>query len=242
MVMSGDPPELKWAASAVEPSCMAKQSRNLTRDELSGAIYLDIVRDHVGEPVLVGALSVARDGSSTLRRYVVHPSFASAGTASGLPVEEISRVLARTLDRAASQRRSVIVWGPDRDDGMVGRLRYARPSAKRWRAARHPDVAFERDGNGKRNRLDRYLPLVGYEIPARFAAAKVGDHLRVLRTQLERGVAFDDLRPTTKRRWEDVLGHDEHDCRGMRALCEVVAAELGEPSSKKRRKGKRKVA
>jgi hypothetical protein len=108
--------------------------------------------------------------------------------------------------------------------------------------ARHEDVAFARDGNGKRNRLDRYLPLVGYNVPARFAASKVGDHLRILRTQLERGVAYDDLRPTTKRRWEDVLGHNEHDCRGMRALCEIVAEELVVPTGKERRKGKRKVA
>jgi len=227
---------------AVEPFSMAKRSKVLSPAEVASAIYLDVVRDDLGGPVLVGVLSASRNGSSTLRRYVVDPTFASAGLASGLPVDELARVLTRTVDRADAQGRSVIVWGPDRDDGLVGRLRYARPAAKRWRMARHEDVAFARDGNGKRNRLDRYLPLAGYDVPARFAASKVGDHLRILRTQLERGVAFDDLRPTTKRRWEDVLGHNEHDCRGLRALCEAVAQELAEPTARKRRKGKRKIA
>ena len=221
---------------------MSKRPKDLTPDELANAIYLDVVRDERGEPVLVGLLSVSRNGSSTLRRYVVDPAFASAAKASGIAAGDLRSVLARAVDRAGSQQRSVVVWGPDKDDGLVGRLRYARPSAKRWRSSQHPDLRFEPDGNGKRNRLDRYLPLVGYEVPARFAASKVGDHLRVLRVQFERGVAFEDLRPTTKRRWEDVLGHNEHDCRGMRALCETVAAELDVPSGKKRRKGKRKVA
>ena len=221
---------------------MAKRSLNLTPGVVASAVYIDVVRDHQGEPVLVGVLSVARNGSSTLRRTVVDPAFASAARASELPVGELAPVLRRAVDRAAAQGRTAIVWGPDKDDGLVGRLRYARPSAKRWRAGSHPDVTFDHDGNGKRNRLDRYLPLIGYEMPARVAAAKVGEHLRVLRTQLERGVAFEDLRPTTKRRWEDVLGHNEHDCRGMRALCATVAAEPGVPSGKERRKRKRKVA
>ena len=221
---------------------MSKRGKDLTPDDVARAVFVDVVRDHEGALVLVGALSVAKDGSSTLRRTVVDPAFTSAARASKLPVGEPATVLNRIVDRAAAQGRAVIVWGPDKDDGLVGRLRYARPSAKRWRARAHPEVAFDPDGNGKRNRLDRYLPLVGYDVPARFAASKVGDHLRVLRTQLERGVAFDDLRPTTKRRWEDVLGHNEHDCRGLRTLCETVAAELTVASGKKRRKGKRKVA
>jgi hypothetical protein len=224
---------------------MAKRTKVLTPEEAARAIYVSLEGAQTGAPVLLGALWASRpDRAPLFRQFVVDPTFASAGT----PVEDPPRALSRLFDRATQQDRMVVVWSSDAAGAFAGRLRFGATTAKRWREICRPEVAFERDGNGKRNRLDRYLGLVADPVPARFAPSKVDENLGVLRRQLEKGIAFDDLRPTTKRRWEDVLGANERECRGMHEVCVVAAEEYAAataPSAhvdKKRRRGKGKKA
>lgn len=161
-----------------------------------------------------------------------------------LRTERLEKCIVSLLATARAERRLVAAWSthelnvihrwgalqPNDEEFLSAAYRNCIPVAKSWKARCHPDLVFDRDVRGERNRLYRYLDLVGYEIPKNLGREQTGHRLSDVISQLERkGLRFDDLTPVAKGKWRNLLNHNRHDCQGLKALMERVAEGCDRP-------------
>lgn len=208
--------------------------------ELSRAFYVDFEGPQDGPAVLVGILKVAA-GEESFRQEVLDEDFQAAAIHSGLAHASVRESLERLADEVSALGAVVIAWsehelevferfGSDRAAATLGSAyRNAIPLAKRWRQKCAPDWHPPKSPlpNGGRHTLAAYMEKMGYEVPTAFGPYQTGQRLRAVRKMLlTRDHDYEALTHTVKGKWTKVLRHNEHDCRGMRHVCEIAAREL----------------
>jgi hypothetical protein len=219
----------------------------LTPDDARRAIYLDFEGRSGRSPVLLGALWVSRPGHEPLfRHYVLDGVFAPAAEASGASRTTLSGELKSLLKRATDQHRVLVGWSehevrtvyehaPEFAESFDHLYRDARALARRWRRKVHPEFAVPKDDTGKRHTLARYMELADYELPSRFSGGHVGKTIAQVGHSIKRTGSFDSLSEKQRARWEDLLGHNEHDCRATRDICSLALSELADGKHHKHR-------
>ena len=76
----------------------------------------------------------------------------------------------------------------------------------------------------RNNSLAAYVDKAGYQVPIAFGLKQTGQRLRAVHKMLiSRDHDYGSLTPVVKGKWTKVLGHNGHDCRGMRHVCQVAA-------------------
>lgn len=214
---------------------MAKHFKQLTPQEARTAFYVDFEGGKDAPPVLIGVLR------KHTQQFVVEAAFRALGP----EYRELRQAVATVVTRAEKQQRRIVSWsehdleivrGLTNEPDLIRRFesRYAngRALAVRW-ATRAPGIDKPDSGD-----LERYLELVGYEVPDSAGPGQVGATVRSLRQRLDAG------RPPTEaqlERWDHLLEHNRHDCEGMRAVCVRAATELErlDERARKRRKGRK---
>lgn len=160
-------------------------------------------------------------------QVVVDPEF----EATGPTLRGFREAVETVVVRAESRDRRIVSWSEhdlevvrrlrDEDPDLVARFerRYvnALAVARRWANKLH---AEDKPANGE---LGGYLAMIGYPVPEAAGPGHVGDTIGAIRRTLALG------RPMTeeqKVRWSRLLGHNRHDCAGMRAVCLLATQEL----------------
>jgi hypothetical protein len=210
----------------------------ITPEQASSAVYVDFEGTEADPAQLLGVLTP--DGEFT--QFVLNSRLGSAALArsraSGTghcviatideAVEHIARYLdAGTVVAAWSRHEYDVIMdaaspSPSKT-AVLSALRDAKATAKRWKRREHPDVQWTRIRYRGINTLDRFMNLVGYDVPSAFGPGLTGKRLRRVHQQLEAKHSYDRITPTTKAQWTKLLEHNRHDCVGMRAVVLTAA-------------------
>jgi len=219
-----------------------KWKRILKPEEVSRAVFIDFEAQKEGPQVLLGVLTPDND----FTQYVVDPSFDSAAEAklkgscpkcwclsaslsdaigeatqaahkSGGPIVGFTRHELEVVVDSVSERAST--WKERYRDGQK--------TAKRWARRFRPDYEFvSTRGSGKYS-LDQFLKLAGYEVPRIHGQGNTGNRISYVRKQLERHGSYEQITPTAKKKWSNLLMHNYHDVHGLRELVQIATKDLG---------------
>ena len=106
-----------------------------------------------------------------------------------------------------------------------GRVIDAKLLARRWVRSAYPHHEFQRTDFRGRHTLDQYLKLIQYPVPSVQGAGRTGARLRSLRHALASGQPVECWPPSKKRYWTNLLGHNLHDCYGLKAIVDRMHAD-----------------
>lgn len=227
--------------------------RTITPDEADNAIYIDFEGRQGEPPVLLGSLYAEGQKRPDQDRLILRHDILDDSLRSlheEVPVTPITFAEYRTevrslratyadlIGRAHKQDRLIVAWSRHEltaslsdpsisdhvRDELLERFRDGKETAKRWLRATQPDMRFEPDERKRRNTLARYLELTGYEVPNDFVGGSVGSGIKQVRQGLQRGDGtWDDLTVGQRRAWWRILGHNLHDCLGLRHVVRIAA-------------------
>jgi hypothetical protein len=220
------------------------RSARLTQAEAARAVYVDFEGTAVDAPSLLGMAWADGDELRFLQLVFEEELWPAArakseergGSCRPATWTDVSWL--RQLSE--SQDRRVVAWSnheldelsgraaPEDRDWFAANVVNAIPIAKRWKRQAHPDVVFtvdpKRVGRG-RNRLELYLDLAGYDVPAHLRSGNSAQRIRYVRQMLEgKDGQYETLTATAKSKWTKVLEHNRHDCIGLRELMISISA------------------
>jgi len=194
------------------------------------ALYIDFEGNKDQPPVLLGVHRVGRGEHPHVQQDTTDPLFDGL-VPRYLPLLDAVR---NVVVRAEAKDRQIVAWtehelkvvrtccaeDPDLVDRFAARYVNAYSVAKRWRNRVHG-----RDKPAEAT-LYAWLALIGWPVREQAEAGHVGDTLRSLRRTLEAGRP---LAPGQLGAWDRLVAHNHLDCVGLRRLCLVASAELGDP-------------
>lgn len=194
----------------------------LTPAEADRAIYFDFEGFQHKSPALLGVLIEDR-----LERIVLDPVLYPGAKPTGNRTGELKPEIEQLMELAAREGRALVGFtqheprvvtefcGIELGDMYVD----AHKLARRWKNVMHHDEHI--DGYD----LLSFLAFTLYPVPAHLGVQKTTERLGYVRNMLLERM-YRHLTPSAKRKWWYLLSHNEHDCRGMRHLMQVVAAEV----------------
>jgi hypothetical protein len=205
------------------------RSDRLSAADALRALYVDFEGNKDQPPVLLGVHRVGRGQHPHVQQDTTDPLFDGL-VPRYLPLLDAVR---NVVVRAESKDRQIVAWTEHElkivrtycaeDPDLVARFEARHVNAysvtKRWRNKLH--------GGDKpaESTLYAWLGLIGWPVREEAEAGHVGDTIRSMRTTLEAGRA---LTPRQLGAWDRLVAHNHLDCVGMRRLCLVAAAELGD--------------
>lgn len=215
--------------------------RILRPEEVSRAVFLDFEAQKEGPQVLLGVLTPDDD----FVQYVVDPFFDSAAEAkrkgSCPRCWCLSASLTDAIEKATqaahtsggpivgyTRHELAVVVNNAREYTSAWKELYrdGKQTAKRWARRFHPDHEFVgRRGSGKYS-LDQFLKLAGYKVPRIHGAGNTGNRISYVRKQLERHGSYEQITPTAKKKWANLLMHNHYDVHGLRELTQTAAKDL----------------
>jgi hypothetical protein len=205
--------------------------RRLKRPQVERAIFLDFegTADPAEPPVLVGVL-IGGAGTQVTQYLLDRSLDPLRALTPQIKVWSLGEVVDYLIDLSDKEGRHIVSWSLF-DRRMIEkwtaprrafRYRSAIPTAKKWRRGRSTLGEGCRDVSFKGQRLQAYLDLIGYPVPAesRKGAAK---WIRTARKRLrsaEGEVAR--LSPGGRQAWLNLVDHNLHDVLGLRAVVRVA--------------------
>ena len=210
----------------------------INMEEARRGIYIDFEGTAVDAPSFLGATWVDGDTQHFVQ-YVLEEALWPAAQAKEKcrvskweDLKEIKKLSEREgrLIFAWSTHEAVDLekYAPD-GEWFSSNVINAIPIAKKWKREFYPNVTFPRDPNRPmrgRNRLDRYLELIRYDVPSILGPGNSAKRIRDVRNMLNnKGGDYSALTSTAKGKWTKALNHNWHDCDGMRKLLIAIAQE-----------------
>jgi hypothetical protein len=215
---------------------VARKSKRLwpTPAESRSALYIDFEGRKDKPPVLLGRTRRSKvKHSRSVKQVITDESLRPLGEAEGLEVLSLADAVDRILRRAETQGRHIVAWSnheldivelycPEHTDRLRRRYVNARTLMVNWRNSRHggakPDT----------NELQDYLRYLGYEVPESAGPLRAAKSIEILQNALAKGRSVDELTPTQRARWTDLIDHNDHDCAGMRRIFIRAADEMAD--------------
>ena len=210
---------------------------NICIEEALRGIYIDFEGTAVDPPSFLGAIWLHGDTQNFIQ-YVLEKTLWPAARAKAAwcqqarwddlkEIKELSEKEDRLIFAWSNHEANALQEYSPEGDWFSSNVINAIPIAKKWKKEFHPDVEFKKDPKqpmlGK-NRLDRYLKLIGYEVPASFGSGNSAGRIRYVRNMLnDRNGDYSKLTPVAKAKWTKALKHNWHDCDGMRELLIQIA-------------------
>jgi len=211
---------------------MVQKIAAITKSQAERAVYVDFESNSNKPPSLMGILYKDNDGHDVFTQYIVEPGLQGASNlgkyckVSSLysALEEVRRIV---LD----ERRFLIAWSNNeikviRDycpEILEGRFeaRYlnAIPVAKSWHKEKYPGEKVPRTPGRGRHTLEYYLKKIGYTVPVGCGHGSASKPIGVMRKLLRKeNGRTEKIHEKIKDAWDNMLTHNEHDCKGMREV------------------------
>ena len=196
----------------------------LTQEQVRRAIIIDFEGPRVGLPTFVGIHM-----EYCLNQVGFEPTLASAFEASHIPLQD-PHEWARDLGRLARREdRRILGFGPHEERmlaelGQPGLVHNILPALRPWRAHHFPEEHERvlrmrewrrRHGKfvgGAGNTLVDFARLAGRRVHRGYGRGRVTARLDAVMQGLRRAGCFAGLTPMQKRKWRQVLRHNDWDC------------------------------
>jgi len=192
-----------------------------TPEEAARAVFLDFEGRKKEAPSFVGAVW---DGPRTihLEQVVLDERLLSAAKAKGLCRAELSSYLHDLSSWIRGEERVIVAWSERelevfREFADAADLRVLEKAyrngirlAKAYRRRQPPGSAPDQ------NSLAVWMDHCGYRVPNGQGTGLVAAAILDVRDGLEKHRGYDELTPVMKGKWTRALGHNHHDCLGMR--------------------------
>ena len=227
----------------------------MTSAEAQRAIYVDFEGRTKEDPVLLGVLYAEGrtridPNRVVLRHDIIDRTFEPLHRVDPLETEEYvyrydSEVrhhwiaIREVVRRAENQDRLIVAWSQHElllvqkacqadglDKTFETHFRDGKATAKRWLRDFHPDQEPPHNAHSGSHKLAHYMDVVGWVVPPEFGAGNVGANLKLLRGALEKGKTWDTFTDSQRHAWHQVVGHNMHDCLGLRDVVTRAAGEL----------------
>jgi len=205
-------------------------------EEARRGIYIDFEGTAVDPPSFLGATWVDDDGQHFVQ-YVLEEALWPAALAKEKCRESKWEDLKEIKELSEREKRLIFAWSTHEavdlekyspnGEWFSNNVINAIPIAKKWRKEFYPSIVFKKNPKqpmlGK-NRLDRYLRLIKYDIPSILGPGNSAQRIRYVRKMLDKKEGnYSKLTPTAKGKWTKALNHNWHDCNGMRELLIQIA-------------------
>lgn len=143
--------------------------------------------------------------------------------------ETESRLVIAYSSRELDEIRNHLTEGSEEMAWWESNLINAAPIARRW--ARRHAVTLPRPRRRKGLRTTRwplagFMAAVGHEVPLHLGPGNSASRIREVRRQIAVRGSFDALTPVAKAKWTKALDHNRHDCLGLAAVMQTVAADV----------------
>jgi hypothetical protein len=197
----------------------------ITSAQAKSAIYLDYEGNKGKAPTLLGWAV-----SGTYKAAIVEPLFATCANryrAKGIYAEDHANLVLRLITQAEDEKRLIVSWSehdfnhmamvlkPDAIQRLLQVYRNAIRTARPWHQitiGRLPDSAT----------LDYFESLTGYAVPEKFGLGLVGNALRLIRGQLDKGRDYSELSDKAREGWVKIVKHNRHDLLGMESVLKHI--------------------
>ena len=216
----------------------------ITKKDIMKGIYIDFEGNVDMAPTLLGAYYIERETRHLkLTQYVHETKFRSTvrryPKCTFLNLNDTFEQLAELAYRegryffAWSSREkdaiSMLIKNHDLREYVLSHLIDCKKLAKKWKRRYRPNVEIPYVTGQGRHRLSEYANLINYSIPTRAVGGNTGENLRYVRGQLQNhSNRYLDITNLAKKRWENVLIHNEHDCKSMREVAKTAILDLNE--------------
>ena len=214
----------------------------VTEKEITNGIYIDFEGNMGMEPTLLGAYFLdSKSQQAKLLHYVHEPRFQTAADSiQSCVFNSIEKTFETLAEMAFREKRLFFAWSsrekevisnsisnPKLKEFILRHLVDSKKLSKIWKKRFHPDVNFPLITGQGRHRLYEYAKLINYKTPNMAKPGKAGKRLRDVRKQLKnRKNEYLNLTPVAKRKWKNLLLHNEHDCKSMREVSLEAISDL----------------
>lgn len=204
----------------------------MTASEADRAIYIDLEGFTGKSPALIGVLM-----DDDFEQIVLDDRLTSAATAKKLRTSSLAEEIQRLQLCCAETDRVLVAYSLHelnviREHALidVGDIyRNGRKLATRFKTLVLPNVAVKDRG------LKTFLKLIGFTIPKGLEAGQATQWLGYVTDMIQRRGSYAKLTRVAKGKWTKLLGYNEYDCRGLKALVLHATKELESYSAPKKK-------
>ena len=197
----------------------------LLAEEIERAIYIDYEGNMDRPPTLLGWYV---DG--TYHASIIEPLFATCSNryrTKGIYVTDHEKLALRLLEQAEEEKRLIVSWSEHDylhmckilnsiDEARLQLVyRNAIKTAKPWYRNKFGSLT-------EKAKLQFFEDLLGFYVPERFGLGLVGESLRLIREQIEKGRTYIDLTKAAKNGWISVVRHNKFDLQGMAFVLNAI--------------------
>lgn len=214
----------------------------IKQEDMRKGIYIDFEGNMEMDPTMLGAFYFdLQSREPKLIQYVHELGFETAAASIEQcvysTIEDTFRELAtmayreRRLFFAWSSREKIAIsnsiTNPKLKKFVLEHLVDSKTIAKKWKRKFHGEVNFPRITGQGRHRLYEYSKLINYHTPNLAKPGTTGKRLRDVRGQLRnRNNEYRNITGVAKRKWKNLLLHNEHDLKSMREVTKVAMRDL----------------
>ena len=200
----------------------------LLAEEVERAIYIDYEGNMDRPPTLLGWYV---DG--TYHASIIEPLFATCSNryrTKGIDVTDHEKLALRLLEQAEEEKRLIVSWSEHDylhmckilnsiDEARLQLVyRNAIKTAKPWYRNKF-------GSSTEKAKLQFFEDLLGFYVPERFGLGLVGESLRFIREQIEKGRTYIDLTKAAKNGWISVVRHNKFDLQGMAFVLNAITRQ-----------------
>ena len=200
----------------------------LTALEAKNAIYIDYEGNIKLPPTLLGWYV---DGE--YKASILEPLFntcANRYKVKGIQVEDHSQLALKLIQQAEEEGRLIVSWSehdyllmckllkPSDGERLKVIYRNAIRTARPWYRQKYGPLP-------EKASLDFFEDLLGFHVPERFGLGLVGNSLRLIREQIEKGRTYIDLTKAAKNGWISVVRHNKFDLQGMAFVLNAITRQ-----------------
>ena len=200
----------------------------LTALDAKNAIYIDYEGNIKLPPTLLGWYV---DGE--YKASILEPLFntcANRYKAKGILVEGHSQLALKLIQQAEDKGRLIVSWSehdyllmckvlkPSDGERLKVVYRNAIRTARPWYRQKYGPLP-------EKASLDFFEDLLGFHVPERFGLGLVGNSLRLIREQIEKGRTYIDLTKAAKNGWISVVRHNKFDLQGMAFVLNAITRQ-----------------
>jgi hypothetical protein len=201
----------------------------LLAEEVERAIYIDYEGNMDRPPTLLGWYV---DG--TYHASIIEPLFATCSNryrTKSVDVTDHEKLALRLLEQAEEEKRLIVSWS---EHDYLHMSKVLNPIDKArlqlvYRNAIKTAKPWYRNKFGsptEKAKLQFFEDLLGFYVPERFGLGLVGESLRLIREQIEKGRTYSDLTKAAKTGWISVVRHNKFDLQGMAFVLNAITRRI----------------